>query len=183
MNYNCSVIRSNRKTLSLQIERNGSIIIRAPFSLSDRQIEKFLIEKSRWIKKKIEKISEQNKKAQDFSRLIETDKKAAYKRKARQVLTERVEYYSKKYRFQYKKIRLSSARYRWGSCSAQNNLNFNWKIIFAPEKVIDYLVVHELVHTKHKNHKKIFWNTVEDIQPDFRESRKWLKKNSFLLEV
>lgn len=183
MDYNCKVIRSGRKTLSLQVERSGTIIIRAPFSLSNRKIEKFLIEKSKWLKKKVNEVSEQNKKAENFSRLIKIEKDALYKQKARKFLIERVEYYSNRYKFKYKKIRLSSARYRWGSCSAKNNLNFNWKIIFAPKNVIDYLVVHELVHTKHKNHQKVFWKSVEAIYPEFRESRKWLKKNSFLLEV
>jgi hypothetical protein len=183
MNFNCKILRSGRKSLSIEIERNGSIVIRAPFLLSDRKIDKFLNEKKKWITRKVAEMEKQNHKKNDFIKSINPENVHLYKKKARELLNGRTCYYAQKYNFKYRKIRLSSARGRWGSCSASNNLNFNWKIIFAPIEVLNYLVVHELVHTKHKNHQKRFWKTVEQICPNFKTSRKWLKENSFLLEV
>lgn len=183
MNLNCKILRSGRKTLSIEIERNGSIMIRAPFLLSDRKIDKFLNEKKKWIIRKVAEMERQKHEKQKFIKSVNPKNIQLYKKKARVILTERTAYYAEKYNFKYRKIRLSSARCRWGSCSASNNLNFNWKIIFAPIEVLNYLVVHELVHTKHKNHQKKFWKTVEKICPNFKSSRKWLKENSFLLEV
>lgn len=100
-----------------------------------------------------------------------------YRAQARQILTERVNAYAGQYGFQYKKIGITSARTRWGSCSADGSLNFSWRLILTPLEAIDYVVVHELVHTVHHNHSKRFWNRVETIMPDYKERRKWLRKN------
>ncbi|HMB25642.1 MAG: M48 family metallopeptidase [Chloroflexota bacterium] len=100
-----------------------------------------------------------------------------YRTQAKQILTERVKLYASQYGLQYKKIGITSARTRWGSCSANGSLNFSWRLILAPLAVVDYVVVHELVHTVHHNHSKRFWNKVETIMPDYKERRKWLQKD------
>jgi predicted metal-dependent hydrolase len=100
-----------------------------------------------------------------------------YREQAKKILLERVEFYGCKYGFQYKKIGITSARTRWGSCSATGSLNFSWRLIKAPLEVLDYVVVHELVHTVHHNHSAKFWNRVRTIMPDYREKQKWLRKN------
>ena len=100
-----------------------------------------------------------------------------YRTQARQILAERVDCYASQYDFQYKKIGITSARTRWGSCNANGGLNFSWRLILAPMEAVDYVVVHELVHTVFHNHSKRFWTRVEAILPDYEERRKWLRKN------
>lgn len=77
----------------------------------------------------------------------------------------------------YHDIRIKNQKSRWGSCSGQGNLNFNWKLIMAPEEVLDYLVVHELCHRKHMNHSKEFWALVASILPDYKKQERWLRDN------
>jgi predicted metal-dependent hydrolase len=100
-----------------------------------------------------------------------------YRDQARQILTERVQLYASQYGFQYKKIGITSARTRWGSCSADKSLNFSWRLILTPLETVDYVVIHELVHTVFHDHSRKFWQEVESIMPDYKEHRKWLRKN------
>lgn len=100
-----------------------------------------------------------------------------YRDRARRILPERVQYYASRHGFQYKKIGITGARTRWGSCSATGSLNFSWRLILAPVEAVDYVVVHELVHTKIHNHSRKFWKHVEQVMPDYKERRKWLRQN------
>ncbi len=106
-----------------------------------------------------------------------------YKREAHKMFQKQVEFFATENNFQYKKIRISSATKRWGSCSGKNNLNFSWKLIMAPQFVFDYVVIHELVHTKEKNHGENFWKKVADIFPRYQEAKLWLKEKGHLLEL
>jgi hypothetical protein len=81
------------------------------------------------------------------------------------------------------KIVIKKQKKRWGSCSSKKNLNFNWKIIMAPLEIIEYLVVHELVHLIHPNHSKKFWQTVAEIIPDYEEKKEWLRINGRRLTI
>ena len=101
-----------------------------------------------------------------------------YKKEARQIFTERAEFYAQKYGFDYAKIKLSSAKRRWGSCSSIGNINLTWRLVMAPLDIIDYVIVHELCHLREQNHSKKFWAQVAAILPDYKERRKWLKENS-----
>ncbi len=100
-----------------------------------------------------------------------------YKKQARKIFATRVEYYSQKYGFSYKKVKLSSAKKRWGSCSAKGNLNLTWRLVMMPSEIIDYVIVHELCHLRELNHSKAFWAEVGRILPDYQTRRKWLKEN------
>ena len=100
-----------------------------------------------------------------------------YREHARRVLTDRVEVFACEYDFHYKGIRITSARTRWGSCSATGSLSFSWRLIQAPLKVVDYVVVHELVHTAVHNHSKRFWQRVAAILPEYQEHRWWLREH------
>ncbi len=104
-----------------------------------------------------------------------------YRMQAKRILTERVNLYASQYGLQYKKVGITSARTRWGSCGVNGSLNFSWHLILAPMEVVDYVVVHELVHTVFHNHSKRFWNKVEAIMPDYKERRKWLRENGQLM--
>ena len=100
-----------------------------------------------------------------------------YREQAKQIVPARVEYFARQYDFSYKKIGITSARTRWGSCSASGSLSFSWRLILAPLAVVDYVVVHELVHTVFHNHSKRFWHRVGTIMPDYQTHRRWLREN------
>jgi predicted metal-dependent hydrolase len=101
-----------------------------------------------------------------------------YKNRATEILSERVLVTARKYSFSYKKIRISSARSRWGSSSSTGTLSFTYRLIMAPLEVVDYVIIHELVHTRVRNHSKIFWQQVGELMPDYKQRMLWLKKNS-----
>jgi predicted metal-dependent hydrolase len=100
-----------------------------------------------------------------------------YREEARQILQERVDFFARRYGFQYKRIGITGARTRWGSCSRTGSLNFSWRLVLAPLDVVDYVVVHELAHTVFQDHSKQFWDRVATIMPGYRERRRWLRKN------
>ncbi|WP_252379520.1 M48 family metallopeptidase [Desulfovulcanus ferrireducens] len=106
-----------------------------------------------------------------------------YKQQAYQKISERVEWYAPKQGFKYNKVNITNAQQRWGSCSSIGNLNFSWRLVMAPLPVIDYVVVHELVHLEERNHSKKFWDKVKVIMPGYEKYKDWLKKNSYLLRL
>lgn len=114
---------------------------------------------------------------------IEPALAAWFRAEARRVITQRSEHYSRAHGLRFTGIRINAARTRWGSCSAANRLNFPFRLVMAPPEVIDYVVVHELVHTVERNHSRAFWAKVEAILPDYRRLRKWLKLNGRWLDL
>ncbi|OGO33327.1 MAG: hypothetical protein A2Z16_11590 [Chloroflexi bacterium RBG_16_54_18] len=106
-----------------------------------------------------------------------------YRERARMIFSERVELYARRHEMQYKSIRISGARTRWGSCGAKGTLNFSWRLAMAPLEVIDYVVIHELAHLEEKNHSRRYWERVERLMPDYRQRRQWLKKNGERLKL
>jgi predicted metal-dependent hydrolase len=100
-----------------------------------------------------------------------------YKEQATLLLFERVLILSGKHGFHYQKIRISSARTRWGSCSSLGTLSFTYRLVMAPPPVVDYVVLHELVHLQVRNHSKTFWNRLGKLMPDYKQRLAWLKKN------
>jgi predicted metal-dependent hydrolase len=108
---------------------------------------------------------------------------AWYKKQARTVFTERVSFFAHKHEFKVGKIRISSARTRWGSCSTKGTLSFTWRLVMAPLEVIDYVVVHELCHLKELNHSKAFWAKVEMVLPDYKKRRRWLREHGGKLHL
>lgn len=106
-----------------------------------------------------------------------------YKEQALRVISERVNLYAAKYGYTCRQVKITSARTRWGSCSPNGNLSFTWRLVMAPLAVIDYVVVHELVHLKVKNHSKDFWGQVGKIMPDYKQYLAWLKANGSFLTL
>lgn len=106
-----------------------------------------------------------------------------YKAQAALMIALRLEALAGKHGFKYQKIRISSARTRWGSCSAKGTLSFTWRLVMAPPAVIDYVLLHELTHTKIPNHSKAFWAQVEKLMPDYKKHRLWLKQNGKMLTL
>jgi predicted metal-dependent hydrolase len=99
-----------------------------------------------------------------------------YRSQAARLIGERVAYFANQFGLDVDNIRITSARTRWGSCSAKGRLSFSWRLLMTPPGVIDYVVVHELAHTVHHNHSKRFWKLVEKWMPDYKERRKQLKR-------
>ena len=108
-----------------------------------------------------------------------------YRMEAKKRICERVEYYTKNYDFKKKvnKITIKDQKSKWGSCSSKCNLNFNYRLIMAPDDVLDYIVVHELCHFLHMNHSSQFWESVKTILPNYEKQKLWLKKNGAKLEI
>ena len=105
------------------------------------------------------------------------------KNNAKRILSEATENVAKQMGVAYKSVAINSARGRWGSCSHENAIHYSFRLIYAPKEVVEYVVVHELAHTKHKNHSKAFWQEVEKYVPDWKDKRRWLKVHGALMEI
>lgn len=165
------IIRSNRKTLAVQITKNGEVIVRAPFLVSRQSLERFLDEKKEWI----EKHQESARKAEENRITITPRQREEGIERAKRIFPRRISYYAERMKVTYGKVTLREQKTRWGSCSSKGNLNFNWKLVLLPERLLDYVVVHELAHRIEMNHSPEFWKIVEKELPDYRERRKELK--------
>lgn len=172
-----TVIRSNRKTVAIQVNSNLSVTVRAPRSVSEKDIEEILKKKEAWISKHIEKIKETKERVEaEPTEKLTREKVIALAEEALKVIPERVEYFAKVIGVTYGKITVRNQKTRWGICSSKGNLNFNCLLMLAPPEVLDYVVVHELCHRKQMNHSKAFWLEVEKVLPNYKEVRKWLKE-------
>ncbi len=100
-----------------------------------------------------------------------------YIKQAKGYIKAQAEHYSKEMRTEYRSIAFSDTRSKWGSCTHDNRLQFNWRLIMAPVLVLRYVVIHELAHTIEKNHSHSFWARVRAQNPSFKEQIKWLKNN------
>ena len=183
---NITIIRSNRKTLAIQINPDLSVTVRAPIYASQRDIERILKEKEGWIQKHIEKIREQEvnrKETQgEYGESVERDYLSSEEihklaQKALEYIPKRVSYFAEQIGVSCGGITIRNQKTRWGSCSSKGNLNFNCLLMLTPPEVIDYVVVHELCHRKEMNHSKAFWAEVEKVLPNYKEQVKWLKEN------
>lgn len=173
-----TVIRSNRKTVAIQVNSDRSVTVRAPRSASEKDIEEILKKKKAWISKHIEKIKETKERFEaEPTEKLTREKVIALAEEALKVIPERVEYFAKVIGVTYGKITVRNQKTRWGSCSSKGNLNFNCLVMLTPLEVIDYVVVHELCHRKEMNHSKAFWAEVEKVLPNYKEQVKWLKEN------
>ena len=165
------IIRSNRKSISLQVDENCRIIVRAPIWCTRRKIDKFINEKQDWLSKALEK---QQRRAEKLSDLDEAKIKEL-KKYALEYLPERLDYYSKIMNVSYTGFKVTSARKRFGSCSGNNSLCFSYMLMLYPKEAIDYVVVHELAHIRYKNHQKEFYDFISTVLPDYKEREKLLK--------
>ena len=168
------LIRSERKTVSLQIAQEGELVVRAPKRMAKAEIDRFVESKRGWIEKHA-----QNRE-QDVPKMTEAEFDTLV-RHALEVIPEVVARFAPVVGVTYGRITIRNQRTRWGSCSAQGNLNFNCVLMRAPDDVLEYVVVHELCHRKEMNHGPKFWAEVERVLPNYRESRKWLSVNGSAL--
>ncbi len=173
---NIYIIRSRRKTISVEIRPDLSLLVRAPARVSKKEIAAFLSESSGWIEKHLKKAREKKESevaAEHLSR--EEIRQLAYD--ASRDIPERVRKYAAVMNVTYGRITIRNQKSRWGSCSSKKNLNFNCLLMLAPERHRDYVVVHELCHLKEMNHSARFWKEVENVLPDYRDSIRWFREN------
>ncbi|MDU5082735.1 SprT family zinc-dependent metalloprotease [uncultured Tissierella sp.] len=215
--------QSKRKTLSIYIERDGSVTVLAPEHLNMEEIEKVLEEKRYWIYSKQEewkylnsaKVKRQFVNGEGFLYLgrsyrlklvDEQDEplklyqgyfclrkkdipfaaehfKEFYRTKGTMKLKDRVDHYKDMIGVKPQGIRVMELKYRWASYSNNDILNFHWKLMMAPMTIIDYVVVHELVHFLYPNHTESFWNVVDKVLPDYLERKNWLREEGAALDI
>ena len=168
-----NIIRSKRKTLSIRINRDGTVTVRVPEFVDNEEAMKFVRSKEKWILKHLRQIREESEK-NEAEKLSDSQIRELYRR-AMEEIPEEVKGFSKLVGVDYGRITIRNQRTRWGSCSSGGNLNFNCLLMLAPKEVREYVVVHELCHRKQMNHSPAFWAEVERVMPDYREKKKWLK--------
>ena len=168
------VIRSRRKTLSIQIENAGRIFVRAPLGLPEAEIRRFVEEKRGWIEKHLAQVSRREEAARQASR-ITPEEMRQLGNEALAWFPPRVRFFAERLGIRYGRITIRNQKTRWGSCSSAGNLNFNCLLMLCPEEVRDYVIVHELCHRKEMNHSPRFWAEVEKVLPEYRKALNWLK--------
>lgn len=166
------LIRSNRKTLSLEVTRDLEVILRAPRRCPKREIEAFAAAHSQWVEQKLT-IQKQRRDAHPEP---DEEEKKALIAAAKTYLPRRTAYYGQIMGLEPAGITITGARTRWGSCSPAGRLCFSWRLMQYPQEAVDYVVVHELAHLVHKNHGPAFYGLVASVLPDYRERRNLLKR-------
>ena len=215
------IIRSRRRTISLEITRDAALVVRAPLRTTDAYIGKLITEKRAWIDKKMAEMRSRPSpgerrfvRGEEFlflgklypleilagsdagitlgDRLYIGEEwlpecrgliRAWYTEKAAEILPARVAGFAAILDYRPKKIRISDTRRRWASCSTSGTLSFCWRLVLAPPEVIDYVIVHELVHLRQPDHSNLFWEKVRRVIPDYDRRRDWLRDNERMLEI
>lgn len=216
------LVRSNRSSIGITVERDGSIVVNAPEGLEIDEIEKHVHKKRLWIWEKlaIKKAHKNNEIEKKFIsgesfyylgrsyRLQIIDEETSLKLKngwfilnkknqnqakelfknwyaqhLKSKIIERLKYLHKQLNIEIPDYKVMELGYRWGSCSKDGVLNFNWKIAMAPVSVIDYIIIHEIAHLKEHTHSERFWKEVQRMVPNFLEKKEWLRNNGNILEL
>ena len=177
MKYDIQIVRSARKSVALEIRPDLQILVRAPYRMTDREIQRFVSDKSDWLEKHLEAARRRMEEQADRQPAITGEELQALAEEAKRVIPERVRQFAPMVGVDYGRITIRNQRTRWGSCSGKGNLNFNCLLMKTPPEIIDYVVVHELCHRKEMNHSPRFWAEVERVLPEYRRARKWLREN------
>ena len=175
-----SVIRSARKSLGLEVRDANTVLARIPTRVSDRELKAFVENHRSWILEKTEVMAEREEKRKSTPTpapppelLSKTDRM-----KIQLKIGKRVRHYCETMGVTVGYVTVKDQKTRWGSCSAKGNVNFNYQLTFLPDKLLDYVVIHELAHRRHMNHSRAFWAEVEKYCPDYLERREQLKEYS-----
>ncbi len=168
-------IRHSARARHLRITVNcdASVVVTAPVYFSQNKLEHFLRAKKDWILKKVEYF----KRVGEGVRILPRGQKSykEYKDQARHFVHQKLHELNQRYNFSFNRVAIKNHSTRWGSCSKQKNLNFNYRIFFLSNELAEYVIVHELCHLTQMNHSKKFWALVAQVVPDFKERRKQLR--------
>ena len=167
MKFDYEVIRSDRKSVGIKI-KDGKVTVRAPRYVTDREIEKILKKHEKWIEEKLSLMPEKEE-----EKLTEEQIKYLRER-TRRVMTEKTEYYSRLMGLRPERIRVSSAKSRFGSCSSKGTVSYSLYLMLYPEEAFDLVAVHELCHLRYMNHSKSFYDLLSRYLPDHKERKKLL---------
>ena len=223
-----TLIRSDRKTADIVIERSGDVIVRAPVGVDDAKVREVVADRALWVHRSLAEWEDLNSsrrhrplaQGQGFAYLgrsyrlkfveggdvalrlkngrwemseafVAREGEAAarkafrdfYTVKGMQIFAERVRSLAPLVGVEPGEVAVKELGYHWASCGAGGTMNFHWKTLMAPQTVIDYIVVHELCHLRHRDHSDAFWNEVDKVLPRFRERKEWLRANGAALDV
>lgn len=168
--------RSSRtKRLRVTIKPGGTVVVSAPIRLSQKSIDQFVQEHAEWISKKVQLAKERPRSVLDA---VQTGF-SANRARAKKLAQERVRHFADIYGVSYNTIRIKNHSSQWGSCSTKKNLNFNYRLVFLPPDLVDYIVVHEVCHLLEMNHSPSFWRLVSASIPDYRQKIQALKSFHF----
>jgi hypothetical protein len=162
--YDIEIYRSIRRTISLEVGEDY-IKLRIPRSLSDTERDLFLEKHIGWLKKKLKAGNQPRKSNFPPYDLLTSKEKSAIK----QAFEERVAYHAQIMGITYGRISVRDQKTRWGSCSSKGNLNFNYRLYYMPQHLMDYVIIHELSHRRQMNHSKLFWAEVQKYCPDYKK--------------
>lgn len=165
------LIRSSRRTLSLEIGRDLTVTVRAPMKMPLSDIEAFVQKHDKWIEKKLSVMEKREIKPDNHS----AEEISALKKKAKEILPQKVAYFSEIMGLKPAGVKITSAKKRFGSCSGKNSLCFSYQLMLYPDEAIDYVVVHELAHIKHRNHSAQFYSLIGKYLPDYKTRERILK--------
>lgn len=221
MDLEYSVVYAARRTLTITVERDRSVVVRAPHGTPRERIDAAVESKRLWLYEKIRHAQKHDPLplprefvsgatimylgknyrleviSDDFDGVLFDSRflisksaapraaemlRAWYVEKAKEKIPPKAKFYAKHMGVSYNDILISDLKYRWGSCTPKNNLNFNWRLIKAPARIIEYVVVHELAHLLESNHTANFWSILKTQLPDYLKSKEWLKHAGGLLE-
>ena len=170
--------RSNRaRHINISVKPFKGVRVAVPHGVSFDKAKQFAQSKRNWIKKHLDKMRQVEKDHKVFSKhLPEIDRG-----KARKKLVNRLNELSEQHGFSYNKVAVRNQKTRWGSCSSKNNINLNMKLVRLPDEMIDYVLLHELVHTRIKNHTQAFWTELNKFVGDAKEMRKKMNEYKVVL--
>lgn len=161
------LVKSKIKNMYIYI-KNGKVTVKVPTRIKDKYIQDFVSKKSRWI---YEKVKQDKEKTEVEEKLEQKDIE-----NLEIVVKNSVERYTELLKKRPNKVRIKDMKYAWGSCSSNKNISINRKLAKKDEKVIEYVVLHEMCHLKYMNHSKDFWNLVETYMPEYKDYKKILKQ-------
>ena len=221
MNLEYSVVYSARKTLTITVERDRSVIVRAPNDTPPEKIEQLVHQKKLWLYEKVRHTQKYDLPitekefvsgttilylgksyrlevaSESFDGILFDNKfliskssishapelfRDWYIERAKQKIVPQSKFYATHLGVSFNRILISDLKYSWGSCTPSDNLNFNWRLIKAPMRVIEYVIVHELAHLIEPNHTARFWAIIKTQLPDYLKAKNWLKEHGDLLE-
>lgn len=200
----------NRKKLAIQIDSFGFITVKAPNDTSKEMIVSAIESKGKWILEKTHEIAvaREAPKAREYhaqgkflylgkdhflhelidsselnEEVLKRNLKKFYIASCRTIIEERIKIYQKQLKVKPKIIEIVESKAKWGSCSSDKKLTFNYRLAMAPIEVIDYVIIHELCHILHMNHDRSFWRRVGSIMPDYKEKEEYLARHGYSMSL
>lgn len=175
MTENIDIIRSHRRSIAVEIRPDLRVVVRAPLSMGEVAIRRFVQEKAPWIEKHLAAMQAQT------APPLSPEEVKTLMAAAREDIPDRVSRYARDMGLTVGRITIRRQKTRWGSCSSKGNLNFNCLLMLCPPDIRDYVVVHELCHLRELNHSPAFWAQVQAVMPDYARRRQWLRDHTYQL--